>query len=53
MVDENGRLAAGFAFVVMETKEGADRAYAACTKDEVRSLIHPDFYSIELTRLPF
>lgn len=32
--DENGRLSAGFAFVVMETKEGADRAYQACTRDD-------------------
>uniref|UniRef100_A0A914VC96 RRM domain-containing protein n=1 Tax=Plectus sambesii TaxID=2011161 RepID=A0A914VC96_9BILA len=34
MHDDNGRLAAGFAFVVMETKEGAEKAYAACARDE-------------------
>ncbi len=35
LVDEQGRLAAGFAFIIMETKEGSEKAYAACQKDDV------------------
>ena len=35
LYDKNGRLVAAFAFIVMGTKEGAQKAYAACTMDEV------------------